>query len=75
MKLLGRYHNFIEPDSEMPSPDGEPSSNGARPPDHEANIVRSATHFLCRRSTYMGVRPAILCKFAAHQRLCKHTDP
>ncbi len=75
MKLLGRYHNFIEPDSERPSPDGEPSSNGARPADHEANIIRSATYFLCRSSTCMGVRTAILCDFAAHQWLSKHSDP
>lgn len=54
MKLLGRYHNFIEPDSERPSRDGEPSSNGARPADHEANIIRSATYFLVPQQHLRG---------------------
>ena len=64
MKLLGRYHNFIEPDSERPSPDGEPSSNGARPADHEANIIRSATYFLVPQQHLHGsasCHPLRLC--------------
>jgi len=44
VKLLGRYHNFIEPDEvDRSPPDTEPHSNGVRSAENEGNMIRSAT--------------------------------
>jgi len=44
VKLLGRYHNFIEPDDVDGSPpDTEPHCNGVRSAENEGNMIRSAT--------------------------------
>lgn len=43
VKLLGRYHNFIELDVNGSTPHTEPHSNGARSAENEGNMIRSAT--------------------------------